>query len=92
MGDTNDEEIAKKVDRKVFPGTQGGPLMHVIGAKAVAFGEALKPEFKSYCEQVVKNAQALAAGLVSRRRHAVAPQSGIGAATPHASACRAATT
>jgi len=63
---TNDEEIAKKVDRKVFPGTQGGPLMHVIGAKAVAFGEALKPEFKSYCQQVVKNAQALAAGLVKR--------------------------
>jgi glycine hydroxymethyltransferase len=63
---TNDEEIAKKIDRKVFPGTQGGPLMHVIGAKAVAFGEALKPEFKSYCQQVVKNAQALAAGLVKR--------------------------
>ena len=63
---TNDEEIAKKVDRKVFPGTQGGPLMHVIGAKAVAFGEALKPEFKTYCQQVVKNAQALAAGLVKR--------------------------
>jgi len=63
---TNDEEIAKKVDRKVFPGTQGGPLMHVIGAKAVAFGEALKPEFKTYCQQVVKNAQALATGLVKR--------------------------
>ena len=63
---TNDEEIAKKVDRKVFPGTQGGPLMHVIGAKAVAFGEALKPEFKTYCQQVVKNAQALATGLVQR--------------------------
>jgi len=63
---TNDEEIAKKIDRKVFPGSQGGPLMHVIGAKAVAFGEALKPEFKTYCQQVVKNAQALAAGLVRR--------------------------
>jgi glycine hydroxymethyltransferase len=63
---TNDEEIAKKIDRKVFPGSQGGPLMHVIGAKAVAFGEALKPEFKTYCQQVVKNAQALAAGLVKR--------------------------
>ena len=63
---TNDEEIAKKIDRKVFPGTQGGPLMHVIGAKAVAFGEALKPEFKAYCQQVVRNAQALAAGLVKR--------------------------
>jgi len=63
---TNDEEIAKKIDRKVFPGSQGGPLMHVIGAKAIAFGEALKPEFKAYCQQVVKNAQALAAALVKR--------------------------
>ena len=63
---TNDEEIAKKIDRKVFPGSQGGPLMHVIAAKAIAFGEALKPEFKSYCQQVVKNAQALAAALVKR--------------------------
>jgi len=63
---SNDEEIAKKIDRKVFPGTQGGPLMHVIGAKAVAFGEALKPGFRTYCEQVVRNAQALAAGLVAR--------------------------
>ena len=63
---TNDEEIAKKIDRKVFPGSQGGPLMHVIGAKAIAFGEALKPEFKTYCQQVVKNAQALAAALVKR--------------------------
>ena len=63
---SNDEEIAKKIDRKVFPGTQGGPLMHVIGAKAVAFGEALKPGFRTYCEQVVRNAQALAAALVAR--------------------------
>ncbi len=63
---TNDPEIAKKIDRKVFPGTQGGPLMHIIGAKAIAFGEALKPEFTVYCEQVVKNARALAAGLVKR--------------------------
>jgi glycine hydroxymethyltransferase len=63
---TNDEEIAKKCDRKVFPGTQGGPLMHIIGAKAIAFGEALKPEFTVYCQQVVKNASALAAGLVKR--------------------------
>jgi glycine hydroxymethyltransferase len=63
---TNDEEIAKKIDRKVFPGSQGGPLMHVIGAKAIAFGEALKPEFTAYCQQVVKNAQALAAALVKR--------------------------
>jgi glycine hydroxymethyltransferase len=63
---SNDEEIAKKIDRKVFPGSQGGPLMHVIGAKAVAFGEALKPGFRDYCEQVVKNARALAAALVAR--------------------------
>ncbi len=57
---SDDEEIAKKVDRKVFPGSQGGPLMHIIAAKAVAFGEALKPEFRTYCEQIVKNAKALA--------------------------------
>jgi glycine hydroxymethyltransferase len=61
---TNDEELAKKIDRNVFPGVQGGPLMHVIGSKAVAFGEALKPEFKTYCQQVVKNARALAEALV----------------------------
>lgn len=61
---TNDEELAKKIDRNVFPGVQGGPLMHVIGSKAVAFGEALKPEFKMYCQQVVKNAKALAEALV----------------------------
>jgi glycine hydroxymethyltransferase len=60
---SDDEEIAKKVDRKVFPGSQGGPLMHIIAAKAVAFGEALKPSFKDYCRQIVKNAQALAEGL-----------------------------
>ncbi len=63
---TNDEELAKKFNKAIFPGTQGGPLMHVIAAKAVCFGEALKPEFKAYAEQVVKNAQALAKGLVSR--------------------------
>ena len=57
---TNDEAIAKKVNSAIFPGIQGGPLMHVIAAKAVAFGEALQPEFKSYTAQVVKNAQALA--------------------------------
>jgi glycine hydroxymethyltransferase len=61
---TNDEELAKKIDRNVFPGVQGGPLMHVIGSKAVAFDEALKPEFKTYCQQVVKNAKALAEALV----------------------------
>ena len=63
---TNDEEISKKINRAVFPGTQGGPLMHVILAKAVAFGEALKPEFKAYQEQVVKNAKALASALTER--------------------------
>ncbi len=57
---TNSEEIAKKVNSAIFPGIQGGPLMHVIAAKAVAFGEALRPEFKTYAAQVVKNAQALA--------------------------------
>ena len=63
---TNDEEIAKKIDRAVFPGIQGGPLMHVIAAKAVAFGEALKPEFKTYSQQVVKNAAALAKALMDK--------------------------
>jgi glycine hydroxymethyltransferase len=61
---TNDEEIAKKVNSAIFPGIQGGPLMHVIAAKAVAFGEALRPEFKTYQAQVVKNAQALADELM----------------------------
>ncbi|MGL4279801.1 MAG: serine hydroxymethyltransferase, partial [Albidovulum sp.] len=61
---TNNEEIAKKVNSAIFPGIQGGPLMHVIAAKAVAFGEALRPEFKSYAAQVVKNAQALADELM----------------------------
>jgi glycine hydroxymethyltransferase len=60
---TNDEEIAKKVNSAVFPGLQGGPLMHVIAAKAVAFGEALQPEFKTYARDVVANAKALAASL-----------------------------
>ncbi len=61
---TNDEEIARKVNSAVFPGLQGGPLMHVIAAKAVAFGEALRPEFKAYAAQVVKNAQAMADQLM----------------------------
>jgi glycine hydroxymethyltransferase len=61
---TNDEEVAKLVDRKVFPGSQGGPLMHVIAAKAVAFGEALQPSFKEYALNIVKNASALADALV----------------------------
>ena len=58
------EELAKKIDSSVFPGSQGGPLEHIIAAKAVAFGEALKPEFKAYTEQIVKNAAALAASLM----------------------------
>ncbi len=57
---------AKALDSAVFPGAQGGPLEHVIAAKAVCFGEALKPEFKAYCEQIVKNSRALAAAFVSR--------------------------
>lgn len=61
---SNDEELAKKFNKAVFPGIQGGPLMHTIAAKAVCLGEALKPEFKEYQEQVAKNAQALAAQLV----------------------------
>lgn len=58
------EELAKKIDSAVFPGTQGGPLMHIIAAKAVAFGEALTPEFKDYQKQIVNNAQALASSLL----------------------------
>ncbi len=61
---TNDEAIAKKVNSAIFPGIQGGPLMHVIAAKAVAFSEALRPEFKTYQAQVIKNAQALADELM----------------------------
>ena len=63
---TNDEAIAKKINSAVFPGLQGGPLMHVIAAKAVAFGEALQPEFKSYATAVVENAKVLAATLKER--------------------------
>ena len=61
---TNDESIAKKVNSAIFPGIQGGPLMHVIAAKAVAFGEALRPEFKEYMRQVRANADALADQLI----------------------------
>ncbi|MCZ0812969.1 serine hydroxymethyltransferase [Roseovarius sp. EGI FJ00037] len=61
---TDDETIAKKVNSAIFPGIQGGPLMHVIAAKAVAFGEALRPEFKTYMKQVVSNAQALSDQLI----------------------------
>ncbi len=63
---TKDAELGKKLDKSVFPGTQGGPLEHVIAAKAVAFGEALKPEFKTYSGQVIANAQALATQLQKR--------------------------
>lgn len=63
---TNDAELGKKLDKAVFPGTQGGPLEHVIAAKAVAFGEALKPEFKAYSAQVIENAKALATQLQKR--------------------------
>ena len=63
---TNDPELAKAINRSVFPGSQGGPLMHIIAAKAVAFGEALRPEFKTYCGQIIKNAKALAAALQQR--------------------------
>ncbi|CUS43285.1 MAG: serine hydroxymethyltransferase [Pseudomonadota bacterium] len=63
---TNDEAIAKKINSAVFPGLQGGPLMHVIAAKAVAFGEALQPEYKSYIAAVVENAKILAATLKER--------------------------
>ncbi|MDP3895907.1 MAG: serine hydroxymethyltransferase, partial [Mesorhizobium sp.] len=60
---TNDEDIAKKMNSAVFPGLQGGPLMHVIAAKAVAFGEALQPEFQTYAKNVVQNARTLAESL-----------------------------
>lgn len=63
---TNDETLAKKINSAVFPGTQGGPLMHVIAAKAVCFGEALKPEFTEYQKKIVENAKALADGLLKR--------------------------
>jgi len=62
----NDEEMAKLINRSVFPGSQGGPLMHIIAAKAVGFGEALRPEFKTYCAQIVKNAKALADALMAK--------------------------
>ena len=61
---SNDEEIAKRIDKAIFPGTQGGPLMHTITAKAVCFGEALKPEFKTYAMRIIKNTAALADGLI----------------------------
>ena len=63
---TNNEEIATKINKAIFPGTQGGPLMHVIAGKAVCFGEALKPEFKTYQQQIIKNAQSLASTLLDQ--------------------------
>jgi glycine hydroxymethyltransferase len=60
---TNDDELARAINRSVFPGSQGGPLMHIIAAKAVAFGEALHPDFRTYAQQIVKNARALAVAL-----------------------------
>lgn len=63
---TNNEELAKAINKAIFPGIQGGPLMHVIAAKAVCFGEALKPEFKVYGEQIVKNAKVLADTLLEK--------------------------
>ena len=63
---TRDADLGKQFDKAVFPGTQGGPLEHVIAAKAVAFGEALRPEFRTYSAQVIKNAQALAGQLQKR--------------------------
>ena len=62
----NDEEMAKKINKAIFPGTQGGPLMHTIAAKAVCFGEALRPEFKAYAERILENTQALADGLMKQ--------------------------
>ena len=63
---TNNQELAKKINKAVFPGTQGGPLEHVIAAKAVCFGEALRPEFKEYARKIVENAQVLADALTAR--------------------------
>src|SRR5207249_6035399 len=63
---TNDDDLAKAINRSVFPGRQGGPLMHIIAAKAVAFGEDLRPEFKIYAQQIVKNAKALADALTTK--------------------------
>lgn len=67
----NNPYLAKKLNSAVFPGTQGGPLMHVIAGKAVCFGEALKPEFKEYQQRVIDNAQSLANGLISRGQNLV---------------------
>jgi glycine hydroxymethyltransferase len=68
---TNDEEIAKKINSNIFPGIQGGPLEHVIAAKAVAFKEALSPDFKNYQKQVITNAQIMARELINGGLHIV---------------------
>ena len=79
---SNDEALGKKINSAVFPGLQGGPLMHVIAAKAVSFGEALRPEFKTYAKQVVANAKVLADTLTEircrdrLRRHRQPPDAG----------------
>ena len=70
---TDDEDLAKKINSAIFPGIQGGPLMHVIAAKAVAFEEALQPEFKTYAAQVVANAKVLAETLHRGRRSTSSP-------------------
>jgi glycine hydroxymethyltransferase len=64
---TDEEDLAKKLNSAIFPGLQGGPLMHVIAAKAVAFGEALRPDFKVYAQQIVENARALASSLLEHK-------------------------
>jgi glycine hydroxymethyltransferase len=68
---TNNEEIIKKINRTIFPGTQGGPLMHIIAAKAVAFKEDLQPDFKVYCAQIIKNAKALSDELLRLGYHVI---------------------
>ena len=68
---SRDEELGKKFNKAIFPGTQGGPLMHVIAAKAVCFGEALQPSFREYGQKVIENAQALAQGLLKRKLNLV---------------------
>ena len=68
---TNDEELAKKIDKTIFPGIQGGPLMHVIGAKAQSFYEALQPEFKKYAEQVLKNIKAMSDEFIKLGYHVI---------------------
>ena len=65
---TNDEDISKAINKAIFPGIQGGPLMHIIAAKAVAFNEALQPSFKEYAQQVINNSKALGDTLDERRR------------------------